>query len=400
MKKLKILTVASWYHPDAEGGALRVASDIATGLANRGHEVHVLTSRPRPELPEVETIDGVVVHRYSTKGSRGHKLFFSMSRGVRSQLKDLCSQVKFDAVHVHHLFSAHAAVSARSCSNLPSVYTMHMPYFLEHLDRETYLAHQEFPPLKARVLARTLRWMDSRVLRAVDRIVVLSQFVKSLVERHFPSVSTKVVQIAGSVNTERFCPGDKTESKRLVGLPRDSRILLTIRRLEPRMGIETLLHAMKSIVAVHPDLLLAIAGRGSLQENLHLLTEKLGIQRNVQWMGFVPESTLPDLYRAADVFVLPTRALEGFGVATLEALSCGVPALGTNVGATAEILCPLDSDLVIPTAKPEDIASAVLNYLSRDDKEALSDRCRNFTLDRYSLSTVIDQYEQLFQEIV
>ena len=175
--------------------------------------------------------------------------------------------------------------------------------------------------------------------------------------------------------------------------------MLTVRRLEPRMGLENLLHAMKRICSARDDVLLAVAGRGSLRGELHSLAASLGIESRVRWLGFVPEAELPSLYRAADVFVLPTRTLEGFGLVTLESLACGVPVLGTDVGATAEILGPLEPDLLIPTVGPEDIAASVLRFFDRQDGEKLAARCRAFVLERYRWPILIEKYERLFSEL-
>ena len=79
---------------------------------------------------------------------------------------------------------------------------------------------------------------------------------------------------------------------------------------------------------------------------------QLGLDKHVTFLGFVPDADLPRYYQAADVFVLPTRELEGFGLVTAEALACGTPVLGTPVGATPELLEPLDAATRLPATPP------------------------------------------------
>ena len=79
-----------------------------------------------------------------------------------------------------------------------------------------------------------------------------------------------------------------------------------------------------------------------LKEELVQLSRRLKIEGNIKFAGFIPEQDLPDYYRAADAFILPTLELEGFGLVTLEALACGTPVLGTPIGGTKEILGMFD----------------------------------------------------------
>jgi SAM-dependent methyltransferase len=110
---------------------------------------------------------------------------------------------------------------------------------------------------------------------------------------------------------------------------------------------------------------LLIGGSGSLRTELEALAAALGVAAHVRFLGFVPDADLPLYYQAADCFVLPTRELEGFGLVTVEALACGTPVLGTPVGATPELLDPLDPALVFPAATAEAMAGRLGDFLDR-----------------------------------
>jgi glycosyltransferase involved in cell wall biosynthesis len=142
------------------------------------------------------------------------------------------------------------------------------------------------------------------------------------------------------------------------------------------MGLGELLRAMVTVRAAHPDACLLIGGTGELDASLREQTRTLGLDGTVRFTGFVPEAELPALYGAADAFVLPTQALEGFGLVTLESLACGTPVLGTPVGATPELLSPLDRSLVFASSSPDAIARGIVEFLGRDAHEALRARCR------------------------
>ena len=97
------------------------------------------------------------------------------------------------------------------------------------------------------------------------------------------------------------------------GLPEDAfPLLLSIRRLVPRMGLENLVAAFPNVRAVFPKAKLVIGGRGPLIESLEAQVRTLGISDAVTFAGFIAEEEVVDYYRGADLFVLPTLSLEGF----------------------------------------------------------------------------------------
>jgi len=119
-------------------------------------------------------------------------------------------------------------------------------------------------------------------------------------------------------------------------------------------------------------------------------------------VGFITEDDLPDYYRMADLFVLPTLELEGFGLITLEALASGVPVLGTPVGGTIEILSRLDPRYLFKDAKPDSMASLIIDNCKQFRNNGqlwrdVSARCRAFVEDYYSWECNIDAIERLFE---
>ena len=140
-----------------------------------------------------------------------------------------------------------------------------------------------------------------------------------------------------------------------------------------------------------------IAGRGRLENELRELVAARGLSDNVRFAGFVDDDDLVGHYQAADLFVLPTLAFEGFGMVTLEALACGTPAVGTPIGATPEILERLAPQLLLAGTEPHAIrrgVTAMLEWLSdpaaADDLRRL---CRNYAETNYGWDRAVDALE-------
>ena len=153
------------------------------------------------------------------------------------------------------------------------------------------------------------------------------------------SPPTRFCVVPGSVDLARFdVKVTRLAARRALGWPTDRPILIAVRRLTERMGLEVLIEAMKRVVRAVPEALLLIAGKGRIEARLERQIEDAGLQRHVRLLGFVPDDDLPLAYRAADINVVPSLALEGFGLTAAEALAAGAPSMVTAVGGLPEVV--------------------------------------------------------------
>ena len=104
------------------------------------------------------------------------------------------------------------------------------------------------------------------------------------------------------------------------------------------MGLANLIRAIASLGETGERVHLVLAGKGELERELKTLAWEMNVAQRITFSGHISEKDLPKYYQAADLFVLPTEHLEGFGMSTLEALAAATPVIGTPVGATPEIL--------------------------------------------------------------
>lgn len=359
--------LATFAWPDHFGGAERVIGEVADRLVQRGHRVTLLTSRLEG-LPASELRDGVEVRRYNVDRSSPPAFYRSVFTGVRRALEDPAASGA-DLLHVHQPLSGVAAVAPGARRPRPVLFSFYAPYHQEFLARHREGFDAGRAPVAARAVSALMRHADRYLLRRSDRILVLSAFSRSQVDELLPSAVARTVLAPAGVDLTRFRPArDAAERLRAddsLDLPEgDAPLIVSVRRLEPRMGLSDLIEACRLLRTRALPLRLVIAGDGPLRAELRTQIERAALSSSARLLGRVAEAELPDLYRAASVFALPTRSLEGFGVATAEALASGLPVVATSAGATPEMLAGVPGVALCPPGEPAALAQALAPLLA------------------------------------
>jgi glycosyltransferase involved in cell wall biosynthesis len=374
---VKFLQVATFSWPDHYGGAERVIGEVSKRLVSCGHEVTLLTSR-LSGLPATEERDGVSVRRYEVDRSSPTRFYRSVFVGLRRLLKDPALRTA-DVVHLHQLLSGVAALAPGGVGRRPTLFSFYAPYHREFLAGRTDGREQGDVGLADRAVSALLRSGDRYLLRRADRVLVLSNFSRSQIRSLHPEALERTTLTPPGVDMARFRPAGN-EAERLLaaeqfGLPAaGGPIVLSVRRLVPRMGLSDLVEAARLLASRGSAFHLVIAGEGPAKEELEQQVHDAELGDRVSLLGRVDDDRLPELYRAADVFVLPTRSLEGFGMATAEALASGLPIVATDAGANAELLSGLDGSALVRAEDPADLAEALGALLSSEARRATAGR--------------------------
>jgi glycosyltransferase involved in cell wall biosynthesis/SAM-dependent methyltransferase len=402
VSRLRVLTVSDVSPLGLEGGGERALWEIARGLAGRGHEVRVLSRAPAGVAPRTAQRDGVPVAEFASRRHRAAGFLVSAILGARRAARPWLAQA--DVLHVHQPLAGYGVLASAAAHGVPSLYTFHSPAPLEYRSRRRMTGHHLGGAAGA--LGVLALWLVERAcLARATRIHVLSDFSASLLWRLYRIPAERIVRIPGGADLERFRPAaDRRQVRAGLGLPLDRPLLLTVRNLESRMGLDTLVDAMAILVRRVPQALLLIGGAGSLRAPLQARVAAGGLDKHVAFLGFVPDDDLVRYYQAADAFVLPTRELEGFGLVTAEALACGTPVLGTPVGATPELLEPLDPALVFSPGGAAAMAADLEAFLDRQrrDPEAaarLRAACRQHAQSHYGWRHTVDGVERALADL-
>ncbi|WP_440007808.1 glycosyltransferase family 4 protein [Halomicrococcus sp. SG-WS-1] len=397
---MNVLVLSDAFWPDHYGGITKSLVTEVEGLVERGHDVVVASRRLDDDDASHERREGYELYRYDSPPQDSalyHSYpLFSLGK-VPRLLSRLDDRYDFDVAYVHNTFQA--AGVALSSADVPAVTVFHAPIPREieiDADQGKYGWKTPF----VRVANRGFKRLEGYTLRDASVVVTRSGFMTGELDDLYGNVGP-LREIPLAVDTDRFeYVADPTDVRDELDLPEDRPILLTVRRLVARMGLENLVDAMETVTERHPDALLLIGGKGYLEETLREQIAAKGLEENVRLLGFVAEEDLPTYYGAADFFVMPTEQLEGFGLSTLESLSTGTPVVATPVGGNPQVVGPLDDDLVCDGTDPDAIAENLCTWLDRDTGTGFRENCREYCVSRFSVDEVASSLEATFEDAI
>jgi glycosyltransferase involved in cell wall biosynthesis len=333
----------SWETSGA-GGSARVFRDLWCHLPGQG--VRFNGAVALPEDVAEQTSGTIQCFGPANAGS------VSRLQGARRVISDYIHAERPDVVATHFaLFAASAFDQLRQQAH---VVHFHGPWAAESaFEGET------------RAVSFGKRMLERKVYASADRVIVLSKAFAALAVQDYKIPEEILHIIPGAVHIERFhVQQSVAEARAALGWPADRIILASVRRLVSRMGLERLITAIATLRLRHPEVLLCIVGKGRLRAELEARVAELGLEANVRFHGFVSEEQLPLVYRAANLTVVPTLALEGFGLVAAESLAAGTPCIVTPVGGLPEVVAGLNEGLVFQSAESNHIAERLDEFLS------------------------------------
>lgn len=310
-------------------------------------DVVVYAPREEASAQYDATISGFAIRRVGTRhpNSKGSAVAFARSvipRAARGEIGQ---------IHCGHVLLGTIGLACKALFNTPYVVFT----YGSELSRERH------------------RWARGVVLRHASRVITLSQASRELVLGYRVDPSRLII-IHPPVDTTRFAPRSRAASRTRQGLAQSRPVLLTVCRLDAtarHKGVDTALRAVSLLRSAMPDVLYLIVGDGNDAGRLKHLSGQLGLEENVRFFGRASDEQLPDIYAAADLFLLPNRrestgagfSVEGFGIVLMEAAASGLPVIASRHGGATDAVVDGASGILLDDITAQTVAAAAERLL-------------------------------------
>jgi glycosyltransferase involved in cell wall biosynthesis len=385
MVQTKLCIVTHTFLPHV-GGIEKVVYEQSKRLRQKSFEPMVVTNRI--DTPKSYVVEGIPVECYESLNT-GFRLGIPYSIPTVTSLQTFMKAVKPSTiVHAHghpYLTSLLAAKLAKWYSK-PFVLTQHNTFieydnFFNEIERLNDIA------------------VGKQTLRDADKIIAVSNATKDYV-LSLGANPNKVTVLHNGVDLVKFRPieGKRREMRKKLGIAQDAVVVLTVRRLVYKNGIDTLIDSANIAVKKNPRIVFVAVGKGPDSNSVKSKIEQLGIEKNFRLAGFVSDEDLPSYYNVADVFVLPSKSGEGLPLVALEAMACGLPVIATNVGGIKEIMIK-DYGKLVPPNEPELLAEAILEF-AKDDFSSLRGELRAVAEERFGWDANVERLVEIYEELI
>ena len=265
-------------------------------------------------------------------------------------------------------------------------------------------------PIKVVVCERNLQaWRAQALPRAIDGFIArhndfrigVSQSIVDDMVAHGVIARERARAIAGGVDMKRLAvdPARRERARQQFGIAENELAVVTAGRLHKMKGFIDLVNAVPRIIEQVPDARILVAGEGEERGALEKRIAELDIGHAIRLIGFVRD--MPELFAAADVFVLPSVALEntpqeGTPMTIQEAQAAGLAVVTTRVSGNAEIIRDGFNGRVVEPQNPTQLADAVAGVLRSPERKQMGENGRRVVQERYSMEYVTSAYTEIF----
>lgn len=382
VKPASILCLGLGWFPKTPGGLERYVYDLTLRLAENKDQVELCGVG----LPEDETNLPIKMTNLAPPDtSILQRLWMVRNNFKKTRI------TKPDAVNLHFALYSLPILDLIP-ADVPITFNFHGPWASESQEEGvgniTALLKKSF--------------VEKRTYKRCDRFIVLSKAFGNVLHQKYQIPWEKIHVIPGGVDINRFKPDlSITEARTKLGWSCERPTIFTSRRLVHRVGLDKLLTAIAQIKPKIPNIYLAIAGRGPLQNSLKQIVTELGLEDNVKFLGFLPDELLPVAYQAADLSIMPSQSFEGFGLAIVESLACGTPVICTPVGGMPEILEPFSPDLITDSTEVNSIAKKLEQVFLGEITKPSRQQCREYAVNNFDWDKIAQEVRKVIlgQEI-
>lgn len=357
------------------GGSGAVATELGLGLAARGHEVHFISYAQPFRLSgfhERVYFHEVELERYPLFETSHYTL------ALAAAIHDTAVSEGLDIVHVHYAIphATSAWIAREMLDDAPPLVTT-----LHGTDVTLVGLHPSFKAITRFSIMRS------------QGITAVSRFLKEVTVRDFDIPEEQIEVIPNFVDTGLFRPRRKVAHKRVLA-PGGEKIVMHVSNFRPVKRVPELIKVFAGIRGETPARLVMV-GDGPDRPRAAACARELGLDRDIVFLG--KHASVEELLPCADLFLM-TSDSESFGLAALEALSCGVPVVAYRAGGLPEVVSHGENGLLVPVRAVEEAAAAAGCLLGDADLwRRFSDAARQAAVERFCITGILPLYEDLYR---
>ncbi len=384
----RVLVVADVSSASVHGGAERMLHHHIRALVAAGKQVTILTRQPTPDdalMAEITHL-AVVEHRLPFSGHKGYQGLKQLKSEARLWWQK--HQNDFDVVVAEQPFVMWALMQA-GC-DLPRLQVCFSFAFEEYETRYGLTM-----TWKHKLAIAAMRKLEAKVYQSADRLMGLSQFTQDRLQDFFHiSAEHGVVNPAAAEAVAAFDDEKREQYRHDLGWT--TPVITTLRNLVPRTGVDLLIQVAAIVKAKRADVRFVVMGDGVLRDSMQKLAEDLDVADVVEFTGFLAEQDVQQRLIASDVFMVPTRGLEGFGLVTLEANVCGTPVLATPISANKELVPTVIHNQLAENASPLALAEKLMWMLDNPVVATQRKQVQDDVMTKYNWA----KHDKLFVQLV
>jgi 1,2-diacylglycerol 3-alpha-glucosyltransferase len=387
---MRILITGCTYFPSRNGQSI-FTINLAEGLASQGNSVLVV--KPALDgLPKIYERNNVTIHEIKSYIMNWIHPETAMSFFTGHQVKKILDDFHPDVIHIHdHYPLSYTFVQEGKKRGIRVVGTNH---FVPDNLAPYVPGSAHFATILSKIM---WRWMLT-TFNHLDFATAPSRTAAEILREQ--KIKLPVYPISCGVDIKRFKPEptiDRGMWRSKYGLEINKPILLFVGRVDGEKKIDILIEAIR--IRQKDDIQLAIAGGGSHRKHLEQLMRHYGIEKQVHFLGFVPNEDLPSIINSSDIFTMPSEA-ELLSIASLEAMACGKPLLLANARALPELVHDGINGYLFEAGSAEDAARKIDRLLERSADWHTMGMDSLHLVQSHTLENTIAGYSMLYYALV
>jgi len=388
-EKKRVLMLSWEYPPRVIGGLARVVSSVSKELVADGWDVNVVTA-DHPDTPEYELDGKVKVHRVKNQTDTMPDFLSWVSRlniGILQCAIKLHTENPFSIVHAHDWMVTDAGWTMKMGFGLPMVSTIHAT--------EAGRMHGIHNDLQ-----RYIHQVEWRLTYESWQVIVNSLHMQNELQYHFNLPSNKITVIPNGTDPDNFKLEFNRQHLRNTLASPSERIVLYVGRLVNEKGVQVLLDAAPKVLAAYAETKFLIVGTGYYLDQLKNQASALGIEKHVNFLGYVSDIDLRKLYNIADIVCIPSL-YEPFGIVALEAMAAKVPVVTSNAGGLAEFVEHKVTGITTYAGDSGSLAWGLLEILRNPElSQTISSEAYKRVLDIYNWKAIAKQTGKIYTKVI